>query len=165
MKLGRLGVWYSADKHADASHVAAQSTHFSTFVPVIPNLEQTQDAGPDAGAPVDAGAPGDGTLFDAEMPYVMLRMGDAIKLVDPGRFEPAKTGGWLESVTLAAEVLIQPPGCWPATVTVVRSSGTCATGTKVEFGCEVLPVALYKPGPLKLESRFRLACSWSCWLE
>src|ERR1700760_1475419 len=103
---------------------------------------------------VDAGAPGLGTLFAGEIPYVMLWIGEATNPASPGRFVPARAGGWLDSVTSAVELLIQPPGCWPATVTVVRSSGTPATRVKVELGCEVLPVPVYVPGPLNVESRF-----------
>jgi len=49
---------------------------------------------------VDAGAGGEGrTLFADEIPYVMLWIGEAMKLLAPGRFVPVNTGGWLDSVT------------------------------------------------------------------
>ena len=67
----------------------------------------------------------------------MVAIGAATKSAAPGGggWTPANVGGWLEKVTVALLVLIQPPGCWPVIVTVVRSSGTGATVMKLEFGC------------------------------
>ena len=73
---------------------------------------------------------------------------------------------------LGVEVLTQPPGCWPVTVTVVRSSGTCAIGTKVELGCWVLPVRLYDARTAEigeqverakqiLQARRWIECAWA----
>src|SRR6516225_2882519 len=79
-----------------------------------------------------------GTIDAGEIPNVMLWIGAATKFWWFG-IVLGSLGNLVARSTLIVSLFTHPPGWAPTIVTIVRSCGTGAAGTNVEFGCVPVP--------------------------